>query len=56
MDRVHLPVLGQPDDAVDIQVGSYRTLAAADFVGLVGLESVQAQAVFMGVDGSRSEA
>ena len=46
---------GKGDDPLDVEVGRDGALAAADDVGLVGLEAVGAEAVLIGVDGDRPE-
>ena len=46
MDGVHALFRRQRDDAVDVQVGLDRAFALPDQVGFVGLEAVQAEAVF----------
>ena len=56
MDRVDAFFLRQRDDAVDVQVGLDRALALADQVGFVRLEAVQAEAVFLGIDGDGAQA
>ena len=50
MDHVHTAITGQSDDALDIEVGTDRPLAAADHVGLVGFEAVDGEAVFLRVN------
>ena len=50
MDRVDLVVHGDPDHLVDVEIGLERALAAADPVGLVGLEPVQGELVLLGID------
>ena len=47
--------LGQRDDAGDVQVGADRAFALADEVGFVGLEAVDAEAVFLGVNGDGAQ-
>ena len=56
MDRVDLVLLGDVDDAVDVEVGADRLARLADLVGLVGLEAVQGEAVFVRVDRDRADA
>src|SRR5690606_41162557 len=55
MDRVDHLLLRQGDNAGDIEVGLDWPLALTDLVGLVGLETVEAERVFPGVDGDRAE-
>ena len=60
VDRVGARLLGDADHLVDGQVALQRAelaaFAAADLVGLVGLEAVQGELVFLGVDGDRVDA
>ena len=51
MDRLDPGRFGQGDDAVYIQVGRHGPLALPDQVGLVGFKAVDAEAVFLGVNG-----
>ena len=48
--------LRQGDDALDIEIGLDRAFALADQVGFVGLEAVQGEAVFLGIDGDGAQA
>jgi hypothetical protein len=50
VDGVDFPLLGKRDDSLDIEVGRNGPLVLADQIGFVGLESVQAKAVFLGLD------
>jgi len=43
-------------DVVDVEIGLDRLPAGADQVGFVGLESVQREAVLVGIDGHRADA
>ena len=56
MDRVDALFRGQRDDALDVEIGLDRPLALADQVGFVGLEAVQREAVFLGIDGDGAQA
>ena len=56
MDGVDLVLAGQGDDAGDVEVGADRLAGLADAVGLVGLEAVQGEAVFVRVDGDGADA
>ena len=56
MDGIDLVLAGQGDDAVDVEIGADRLARLADAVGLVRLEAVQGEAVFVGVDGDRADA
>ena len=56
MDGVDLVLLGQRDDAGDVEIGADRLAGLADAVGLVGLEAVQGEAVFVRVDGDGADA
>jgi hypothetical protein len=53
MDRVRAGFLGHADDLGDGEIGRDRAQPLADPVGLVRLEPVQAQLVFLGIDGHR---
>ena len=55
VDGVDASFLGERDDAGDVQVGLDRTFAGADLIGLVGLEAVQAETVFLRVDADRAQ-
>ena len=48
--------LGDGDDAFDVEIGCHRALALSHLIGLIGLEPVDAEAVFLGVDGDRAQA
>ena len=56
MDGVDLVLLGERDDAGDVEVRPDRLARLADLVGLVGLEAVQGEAVFVRVDGDGADA
>ena len=56
MDGVDALFLRQRDDAVDIQIGLDRAFALADQVGFVGFEAVQAEAVFLRINGHGADA
>ncbi len=56
MDGVDLVLLGQGDDAGDVEVGADRLAGLADAVGFVGLEAVQGEAVFVRIDGHGADA
>ena len=56
MDGVDLVLPGQGDDAGDVEIGADRLAGLADAVGLVGLEAVQGEAVFVRIDGDRADA
>ena len=50
---------GQPGNAqhfLDRKIGAHRAMALADQVGFIGLEPVQRQFVFVGIDGNRADA
>ena len=55
MDGVDALFRGQRDDALDIQIGLDRPFAFADQIGFVGLETMQAEPVFLGIDGDRAQ-
>ena len=50
MNRVHVLLFGQGDDAIDVEIGLHRAHAAADLIRLVGLEAVETERVFLGID------
>ena len=50
MDRVDLLLLGQLDDRLDVQIAADRLAGLADLVGLVGLEAMRREPVFVRVD------
>ena len=50
MDHVHPAIEGQPDNALNVEISPDRAFAAAHDVSLVGLESVDGEAVFLRVD------
>ena len=56
MDRVDINGFSQSDDAVDVEIGLDRALVLPDLVGFVGLETVETEAVFFGIDGDCAEA
>ena len=56
VNRVHTLLFCQRDNAFDVQVGFYRTFALTDEVGFVGLEAVQREAVFFGINGDGAQA
>ena len=47
---------GEIDDRVDVKVRLHRAFACADEIRFVGFEAVQAEAVFLRIDGDGSEA
>ncbi len=56
MNGVDVFIDGEIDDGIDVQIGLDRAFALADEIRLVGFEAVEAEAVFLGVDGNGSEA
>ena len=56
VDGVHVPALGQVDDARDVQIGPQGGLALADAVGLVGPGAEQGEGILVGVHGHGAEA
>ena len=56
MDRVDAFFARERHDAVDVEIRLDRALALADQVGFVRLEAVQAEAVFLRVDGDGAQA
>ena len=55
MDGLHLLVPGDRQNALDVQIGLHRPLLSWQGVGLIGLETVQGDAVRLGVDGDRPQ-
>src|SRR5206468_1597808 len=56
MNGVNIMLLRERDDAGDVEVSADRLAGLADQIRLVGLEAVQREAVFMGVDRDRADA
>ena len=56
VDGVNAVVLGDTDDALDVEVGGDGALAAADLVGLVGLVTVNGETVLLREDGDGAQA
>ncbi len=52
VDQVDVVVFCKVDDAVDVEVGGDGPFALTDEVGLIGFEAVDAEAVFVGVNGN----
>jgi hypothetical protein len=50
MDRVGAAHPCDADDLVDTQIGRHRPQPLADLVGLIGLETMQAEFVLFGID------
>ncbi len=55
MNRVHVLFSRELDDARDVQIRFDGTFSGADLVGLVRLEAMQAEAVFLRIDGDGAE-
>ena len=55
VDGVHAVLFGGGDDAVDVEVGGDGALALADLVGLVGLVTVDTEAIFLRENCDRAE-
>ena len=51
MDRVDIMLLGDRHDPLDVEVGPNRLTGPADEIGFIGLETVEGEAVFVGIDG-----
>jgi len=49
-------LLGERDDALHIQISPYRTLLGVEWIGLVGLETVDRETVLLGEDRDRAQA
>src|SRR5262249_6859209 len=56
MDGIDLVLLGQRDDAVDVEVGAQRLPRRPDAISLVRLEAVQRKPILMRIDGHRAYA
>ena len=56
VDGVHVPALGQVNDARDVQIGSQGGFALTDAVGLVGPGTEQGEGILVGVHGHGAEA
>src|SRR5579871_1357919 len=56
MDEINGFFFGERDDTLDIEVGFHGTLVLADLVSFVGFETVEAQAVFFGIDSDGAQA
>ena len=50
VDGIHLGSAGDAQDVVDVEVGLQRFLALAHQVALIGLEAVERELVFLGID------
>ena len=55
MDGIDLLLAGERDDAFDVEIGLNGSESLADLIGFVGLEAVEAEAVFAGIDGYRAQ-
>src|SRR5205807_1684455 len=56
VDGVDVVLLGEGDDAGDVEVGADGFAGLADAVRFVGLEAVQGEAVLVGVEGDGADA
>ena len=56
MDGVDALLMSEGDNAFHVEIGLHWALAFAHEVGFVGLEAVQGQAVFLGVNGDGAQA
>src|SRR5258707_5425138 len=56
MNGVHFVLLGQVDDAVDVQISADRLTRSTDEIGFIRLETMQGVAIFMGVHGHVADA
>ena len=54
MDRVDAPLLRQRHDSIDVEIRLHGPLALADQISFVGLEPMQAEAVFVRKHGDRA--
>ena len=55
MDRVDPSLPRQRNDTLDVEIGRNWPLVATDFIGFIGLEAVQAEAVLVGLDGRSAQ-
>ena len=55
VDRVDVVLFRERDDPGDVEIGFDGTFAGADLVGFVGLEAMQAEAIFLGIDGDGAQ-
>ena len=55
MNRIHLLFTRQSNDAVHVKVGLHGAQVFPHKVRLVGLEPVQAQPVFLGINGDSTQ-
>ena len=55
VDGVDAALLGQRHDPIDVEIGLDGSLALADEIGFVRLESMQAEAIFVGIDGGGAD-
>ena len=56
MNRVDSPLFGQRDERGDIEVRADRLPGTADEVGLIRLQPVQSETVFVGINSDRADA
>ena len=56
MDAVDTEGLGERHDPLDVEVRANRLARLAHQVGLVRLEAVEREAIFMGIDGDGANA
>jgi hypothetical protein len=50
VDGIHAALFRDRHDPIDVEIGLDRSLTLADQIGFVSLESMQAQAIFVGID------
>jgi TetR/AcrR family transcriptional regulator, transcriptional repressor for nem operon len=56
MDRIHALLHRDGDDARDVEVSTERALVLVQLIGLISLEAMRAEAVFIRVDGNSLDA
>ncbi len=56
MNEVNALLLGNGDDALDVEIGGDGAFAGADEIGLVGLEAMHPETVLLGEHGDGAEA
>src|SRR6185437_15183302 len=56
MNRIDALLLRERDDALDVKIRLDRAFPFADQIGFIGLETMQTEAVFLGINGNSAEA
>jgi hypothetical protein len=55
MDQRHALRLRQRDDALDVEIRADRTFFPVQAIGFIGFETMDREAVFLGIDGNRAQ-